>query len=141
MGQDNRISLQYANNYSQLMASSSSIEIFFVSCAPPWFGCVSCNIEVERALAVDGDEGDFSMEAVEAEELSTKEFAVEDDESSMEEPEVKLGGKGLSERGRISSGGRARWTVECWLRGRFLELLGGHSFRSLVGPFSFPLGR
>jgi hypothetical protein len=37
------------------------------------------------------------MEAVEAEDLSTKEFAVEDEESSMEEPEVKLGGK-LSER-------------------------------------------
>jgi hypothetical protein len=29
--------------------------------------------------------------------LSTKEFAVEDEESSMEKPEVKLGGK-LSER-------------------------------------------
>jgi hypothetical protein len=30
------------------------------------------------------------METAEAEDLSTKEFAVEDDESSMEEPEVKL---------------------------------------------------
>jgi len=38
------------------------------------------------------------MEAVEAEDLSTEEFAVEDDESPMEEPEVKLGGEGLSER-------------------------------------------
>jgi hypothetical protein len=42
-------------------------------------------------------EGDFSMEAVEAEDLSTKELAVEDEESSMEEPEVELGGE-LSER-------------------------------------------
>jgi hypothetical protein len=38
------------------------------------------------------------MEAIEAEDLSTKEFAVEDDESSMDEPKVKLGGGGLSER-------------------------------------------
>ena len=38
------------------------------------------------------------MEAVEAEDLSTKEFAVEDHESSMEEREVKRGGEGLSER-------------------------------------------
>jgi len=38
------------------------------------------------------------MEAVEAEDLSTKEFAVEDGESSIEESEVKLGGGGLSER-------------------------------------------
>jgi hypothetical protein len=38
------------------------------------------------------------MEAVEAEDLSTKEFAVEDHESSMEVPEAILGGEGLSER-------------------------------------------
>ena len=57
----------------------------------------SCNIEVEDALVADGVEECFSMEAVEAEDLSTKEFAVEDEESSMEESEVKLGGK-LSER-------------------------------------------
>ena len=38
------------------------------------------------------------MEAVEVEDLSTKEFAVEDDESSIEEPKVKLGSGGLSER-------------------------------------------
>jgi hypothetical protein len=38
------------------------------------------------------------MEAVEAEDLSTKAFAVEDGESSIEESEVKLGGGGLSER-------------------------------------------
>jgi hypothetical protein len=38
------------------------------------------------------------MEAVKAEDLSTEELAVEDDESSMEEPEVKLGGEGLSKR-------------------------------------------
>jgi hypothetical protein len=38
------------------------------------------------------------MEAVEAEDLSTKEFAVEDDESLMEESEVKLGREALSER-------------------------------------------
>jgi len=44
-----------------------------------------------------GLRGDFSMEAVEAEDLSTKEFAVEDEEPSIEEPEVELGGK-LSER-------------------------------------------
>ena len=59
----------------------------------------------------------------------------------MEEPEVKLGGEGLSERDKVSSGGRTRWTVECWLRERFLKLVGGHSFWSVVGPFSFPLGR
>jgi hypothetical protein len=38
------------------------------------------------------------MEAVEAEGLSTKEFAVEDDGPSMEESEVKLGRGPLSER-------------------------------------------
>ena len=38
------------------------------------------------------------MEAVEVEDSLTKEFTVEDDESSMEEAEVKLGGGGLSER-------------------------------------------
>jgi hypothetical protein len=38
------------------------------------------------------------MEAAKAEDLSTKEFAVEDDESSMEESEVKLGREALSER-------------------------------------------
>jgi hypothetical protein len=43
-------------------------------------------------------EEEFSVEAVEAEDLSTKEFAVKDGESSMEEPEVKLGGGELSER-------------------------------------------
>jgi hypothetical protein len=50
------------------MAQSSSHEMSSVSCAPPLFGRFSCNIEVE------------------------------DDKSSMEEPEVKLGGGGLSER-------------------------------------------
>jgi hypothetical protein len=38
------------------------------------------------------------MEVVEAEDLSTKEFAVEDGEPSMEESEVKLGRGHLSER-------------------------------------------
>jgi hypothetical protein len=38
------------------------------------------------------------MEAVEAEDLSTKEFVGEDDEPSMEESEVKLG-RGPSRRG------------------------------------------
>jgi hypothetical protein len=38
------------------------------------------------------------MEAVKAEDLSVKELAAEDDESSMEEPEVKLGGEELSEK-------------------------------------------
>ena len=38
------------------------------------------------------------MEVVEVEDLLTKEFAVEDHESSMEEREVKRGGEGLSER-------------------------------------------
>ena len=38
------------------------------------------------------------MEAVEAQDLSAKEVAVEDDESSVEEPESKLGNGGLSER-------------------------------------------
>ena len=37
------------------------------------------------------------MEAVEAEDISVKELAIEDNESSMEEPEVKLGG-GNSQR-------------------------------------------
>jgi hypothetical protein len=50
------------------MAQSSSHEMSSVSCVPPWFGRVSCSIEVE------------------------------DDESSMEEPEVKLGGVELSQR-------------------------------------------
>jgi hypothetical protein len=40
------------------------------------------------------------VEAVEAEDLSAKELAVEDDEFSMEEPEIKLG-KGDSRRGTI----------------------------------------
>jgi hypothetical protein len=40
-------------------------------------------------------------------DLSTKEFAVEDDESSMEEPEVELGGEGLLERDEsVAEGGR-----------------------------------
>ena len=38
------------------------------------------------------------MEAVEAEDLSTKEFAVKDDEPSMEESKIKLG-RGISPRG------------------------------------------
>jgi hypothetical protein len=38
------------------------------------------------------------MDAVEAEDLSTKGFAVEDHESSMAEREAKRGGEGLSER-------------------------------------------
>ena len=41
------------------------------------------------------------MEAVEAEDLSTKEFAVEEDEPLMEESEVKLGREALSERGEV----------------------------------------
>ena len=40
------------------------------------------------------------MEAVEAEDLSTKEFAVEDDEPSMES-EVKLGRGALLERDEV----------------------------------------
>jgi hypothetical protein len=55
-------------------------------------------MEVEDALVTDGAAKDFSMEAVEVEDLSTKEFTVEDDESSMEEAEVKLGGWGFSGR-------------------------------------------
>jgi hypothetical protein len=50
------------------MVQSSSHEVSSISCAPPLFGRVSCNIEVE------------------------------DDESSMEEPEVKLEGGELLER-------------------------------------------
>jgi hypothetical protein len=38
------------------------------------------------------------MEAVKLKDLSVKELAAEDDESSMEEPEVKLGGEELSEK-------------------------------------------
>jgi hypothetical protein len=38
------------------------------------------------------------MEAVEAEDLSTKELAVEDNEFFDGRPVVKLGGEGLSER-------------------------------------------
>jgi hypothetical protein len=74
-------------------------------------GRVSCNID---ALVADGAEECFSMEAVEAEDLSTKELAVEDDESPMESP-VKLRREALSEREKVSSGGRTRWTLECWL--------------------------
>jgi hypothetical protein len=80
------------------------------------------------------------MEAVEAEDLSVKEFMVEDDESSIEpRPSPEVGGT-LGE-GRTSSGGRTWWTFGCWLRGRFLRLLSGHSFWSVMGPFSFPLAR
>jgi hypothetical protein len=91
-------SLLYASKSSPLMAKSSSHESSSVSCVPPWFGRVSCNIEVGDALVADGAEEDLSMEAVEVEDSLTKEFTVEDDESSMEEAEVKLGGGGLSER-------------------------------------------
>ena len=41
------------------------------------------------------------MEAVEAEDLSTKEFAVEEDKPSMEESKVKLGRGALSERDEV----------------------------------------
>jgi hypothetical protein len=92
--------LPYAFNSSLFMAKSSSDVISFVSCVTLRFGRVSCNIEVEHAPVVDGAEEDFSVEAVEAEDLSTEEFGVKGDESSNEEPEVKLGGEGLSERGK-----------------------------------------
>jgi hypothetical protein len=47
------------------------------------------------------------MEAVEAEDLSTEEFVVKDDESSMEEPKVKLGREELSERDKsVAEAGR-----------------------------------
>jgi hypothetical protein len=65
--------------------------------APPRFGRISCNIEVEDVLVAGGAEEDFSTEAVEAEDLSTKESATEDEESSVES-EIKLGGGELSER-------------------------------------------
>jgi hypothetical protein len=87
--------LPYAFNSSLFMAKSSSNLISFVSCVTLRFGCVSCNIEVEHAPVVDGAEEDFSIEAVEAEDLSTEEFAVKGGESSMEEPEVKPGRGGL----------------------------------------------
>jgi hypothetical protein len=48
----------------------------------------------------------------------------------MEEPEVKLGGGKLLERNESIAG-----------TGRFPELLGGHSFWSVVEAFSSPLGR
>ena len=48
--------------------------------------------------SLNGAEEDLSIEVVEAEDLSTEEFAVNDDESSMEEPEVQLEGGELSER-------------------------------------------
>lgn len=58
------------------------------------------------------------MKAVEAEDLSTKEFAVKDDES-----EIKLGeGEILRER-QISTRGRTRWTVKYWLRDAFWSFL------------------
>jgi hypothetical protein len=62
------------------MAQSSSHEMYSVSCAPPRFGCFSRNIEVED------------------DKSSMEEPEVKDDKSSIEEPEVKLGGGGLSER-------------------------------------------
>jgi hypothetical protein len=47
------------------------------------------------------------MEAVEAKDSSTKEFAVEDDESSMEKPEVKLRRGELPERDKsVAEAGR-----------------------------------
>jgi hypothetical protein len=48
----------------------------------------------------------------------------------MEEPEVKLGGGKLSERDESIAE-----------TGRFLELLGRHSFWSVIGAFSSPLSR
>jgi hypothetical protein len=64
-------------------------------------------MEVEHAPVVNEAEEDLSIEAVEAEDLSTEEFAVKDDESSMEEPEVKLGGEGFSERDKsVAEAGR-----------------------------------
>jgi hypothetical protein len=46
------------------------------------------------------------MEVI-AEDLSTKEFAVEEDEPSIEESEVKLGRGALSERGEaVTEAGR-----------------------------------
>jgi hypothetical protein len=48
---------------------------------------------MEHAPVFDGTKEDFPMKAGEAEDLSTKEFAVKDDES-----EIKLGGGRLSER-------------------------------------------
>jgi hypothetical protein len=70
-----------------------------VSSAPPSSGCVSCNAEVEYAAVADGAK----------EDLSVKELAAEDDESSMEEPEVKLGGEELSEKDEsVAEAGRGR---------------------------------
>jgi hypothetical protein len=86
----------YSTTSSELMAKISSQS--FVSCAPPWFGRVSCDTEVEHPAVVDGSEKNFSMEAVKAEGLSVKELAAEDDEPLMEESEVKLG-RGNSRRG------------------------------------------
>ena len=71
----------------------------------------------------------FSLEVVEAKDSSTKELVVKDDESLTEELEVKLEVERLSERDESVAEAGTRWTDECWLIGRFLELLGwGTSF-------------
>ena len=74
-------------------------------------------------------------EAVEAEDLSTKEFAVEDDESSMEEPEVKLGGEGLSEIAEAGRGG----LLSAGREDAFWSFLVGIAFGSWWGLLAFRL--
>jgi hypothetical protein len=100
----------------------------FASCARTWSGRVFCDAEVERAAVVDGAEEDFSTEAVKAEDLLVKERAAEDDESSMEEPEAKLGGEELSEKGEpVGEAGRGGLLDAGW-QNAFLSFLTGIAF-------------
>jgi hypothetical protein len=79
------------------------------------------------------------MEAVEAEDLSTKEFAVEDHESSMEDYEVKRGGEGLSERDEsVAEAGRAG-LLSAGREDTFWSLLVGIAFGPWWGPSAFRL--
>jgi hypothetical protein len=73
------------------------------------------------------------MEAVKLKDLSVKELAAEDDESSMEEPEVKLGGEEPSEKDES--------VVDCWVlpQDALLSFLAGIALGLWFGPSAFRL--
>jgi hypothetical protein len=79
------------------------------------------------------------MEAVEAEDLSTKEFAVEDHESSMEEPEVNLGGERLSERDELVAEAGCGGLLSAGREDVFWSFLVGIAFGPWWGPSAFRL--
>jgi hypothetical protein len=65
--------------------------------------------------------------------------AVEDDESSMEEPEVKLGGEGLSERDEsVAEAGRGG-LLSAGREDAFWSFLVGIAFGPWCGPSAFRL--